>query len=260
MSGGSWAVLAGLAAGLALLVALPGAAPPRRRVTGRGRATRHAPAVTIVAVADRRSRRRRSAPEDALLAHARLAEELAALCSAGLDARSAWAALPPLPPGSPAWSTVRAARAMLAVGGDVATGLSRAADPAGGWMAIAWHVSTATGAPLAAVLEELAASARRHVADLRRRRAAVAGPRATARVLTAMPAMGLALGALIGVDPVTALVGSAPGRVCLLGGIVAWLAGHLWSTILLRSAGHHAGHRAGRRTGAPARPESVGLQ
>jgi len=229
-----WAAAAGAAVGFAVLVRVPRRGGPAGGTFARAAGTgpRAAPGRRW-----RPSRRRpRAGAEEVAEAHAALAAELAALCSAGLDARSAWAALPPLDPDSPAAGTVRCVEAMLAAGGDVAAGLCRAPDPPGRWLALAWHVSTATGAPLAAVLAELAESGRREVGRARRQRAALAGPQATARVLTAMPAMGLALGALIGVNPVSALLGSAAGRVCLFSGSAAWAVGHTWAGVLVRRA------------------------
>lgn len=172
-------------------------------------------------------------------AHARLAEELAALAAAGLDPRAAWSALD-ADSAAAASGTIRAVQAMIGAGGGISEGLRAATDPYARWLAVAWHVSSVTGAPLSGVLDELASGLRRHVDAHRARAAAIAGPKATSRVLSAMPAMGLALAALIGLNPFAVLVGSSAGRVSLVLGVLAWAAGHVWSAALVRRLARRA--------------------
>jgi tight adherence protein B len=157
------------------------------------------------------------------------------LSHAGLDTKSAWSALSG-EASSSASSTVESVGSMLAAGGDVAAGLRRCDAPQARWLAVAWQVSAGTGAPLTNVLEAYADSLRRHVETVRDRNAALAGPRATAKVLTAMPALGMGLGLLLGVDPVSALFAGSAGRACGIAGVACWVTGHLWSRALVRRA------------------------
>lgn len=68
------------------------------------------------------------------------------------------------------------------------------------------------------------------------RRAALAGPRATVRVLTWLPLVGTGLGWSLGADPVGVLLDGGVGTVLLVGaGLLTW-AGRRWSGRLLRTA------------------------
>ena len=71
---------------------------------------------------------------------------------------------------------------------------------------------------MAEVLERFAAAVRADVAAAADREAALAGPRATAMVLSWLPLGGVGLGLLLGADPVGTLVGTVPGRTCLVTG------------------------------------------
>jgi tight adherence protein B len=59
--------------------------------------------------------------------------------------------------------------------------------------------------------------------------AQLAGPRATARMLATLPLIGLAMGMLMGADPLQWLLGTAPGLLCLLGGALLTVAGMAWT-------------------------------
>lgn len=97
---------------------------------------------------------------------------------------------------------------------------TRDAAAASDWacVAAAWHVATDAGAPLAATLARLGEvlvatdDARREVAI------ALAGPRATSRVVLALPVLGLLGGAVLGVDTVGVLATTPPGWFCLVTG------------------------------------------
>ncbi|HEY5518801.1 MAG TPA: type II secretion protein F, partial [Cellulomonas sp.] len=69
------------------------------------------------------------------------------------------------------------------------------------------------------------------------RRSALAGPRATARVLTGLPVLGVALGAAVGADPVGVLLGGGLGTVALMTGVALVLVGRWWIARLVRAAG-----------------------
>lgn len=91
-----------------------------------------------------------------------------------------------------------------------------------------------TGAPLADLIDRIEADAR--AAD--RANAGVlaqaAGARATAWLLAALPAGGLALGYAIGVDPLVVLLHTPIGAASAGGAIALQLAGLAWSDQLLR--------------------------
>ena len=70
---------------------------------------------------------------------------------------------------------------------------------------------------------------------------ALAGPRATASVLAALPLAGIGLGALIGVNVPAVLLGTPLGWACTVGGGLLWAAGRGWSARLVRSAARVGG-------------------
>jgi tight adherence protein B len=100
-----------------------------------------------------------------------------------------------------------------------------------------WEVAAGSGAGLAQSLLVLADSVRESQRLHRELVSATAEPRATAAVLVALPAVGLAFGALLGADPLSWLLGTTPGRAVLLAGVVLEAAGALWSWRLLRTWG-----------------------
>jgi tight adherence protein B len=101
----------------------------------------------------------------------------------------------------------------------------------------AWALGERTGAPLAGVLARVAADL---CAEARHRRAVevvLAGPRASAAVLTGLPLLGLALGATMGADPVHFLLATPPGTIAGCAGILLDAGGVLWMQAILRRAG-----------------------
>lgn len=91
-----------------------------------------------------------------------------------------------------------------------------------------------TGAPLAELLERIEADAR---AGDRARSAATAqaaGSRATAWLLAALPAGGIALGYAIGADPLAVLLHTPAGAACAFGAVVLQLGGLVWTRRIAR--------------------------
>lgn len=177
-----------------------------------------------------RTRRRRTDPLDI----ARLAERLATVISGGSTPRHAWDAVA---------STLEAGELQ-----DLARSVARGADPrtaargrlAGSApvrsLAVALTVCERTGAPTVTVLQGLASALRDlHDAALART-SAFAGPRSTARILLVLPLAGLALGMLVGADPLAFLLGTPGGRVAAIAGaaLTAW--GWVWMRRMLRAA------------------------
>lgn len=98
------------------------------------------------------------------------------------------------------------------------------------------RLAARTGAPLAEVLERVGASLAQDEAVEGQRRAALAGPQATVRVLSWLPVVGAALGWSLGADPVGVLLDGGTGTALLTGaGVLTWL-GRRWSGRLLRAA------------------------
>ncbi|MBP2412402.1 tight adherence protein B [Arthrobacter stackebrandtii] len=108
------------------------------------------------------------------------------------------------------------------------------------WLDIAacFEVCEASGAPVAAVLERLAGTLEAEQDAAAQRETALAGPRATVRLLTWLPLVGLGLGMLMGVDPLGVLFGSPVGWSVLAVGAVFAVAGRTWSArMIARAAG-----------------------
>lgn len=96
------------------------------------------------------------------------------------------------------------------------------------FVAAAWQLSERTGAPLADAVSRSAARARSELSRRRRVSAAVAGPRATVNVLTALPLVGPLFALASGLDPLE-VYGSSPIVVVALAlGILLLLVGRRW--------------------------------
>jgi tight adherence protein B len=133
------------------------------------------------------------------------------------------------------------AAAVQQVGGQVPTVLRRLGSTPGGAglteLAIAWEVSGRTGASLTATLDALAdrldASRKlRRVVD-----AELSAPRATSRMLAALPLAGLGLGFAFGGDPVAFLLGTGLGQFAMCAGVALACAGVWWTERIARAAG-----------------------
>jgi tight adherence protein B len=97
-------------------------------------------------------------------------------------------------------------------------------------------LSDELGAPLAGVLERIASAVAADEEAEGERRAALSGPRATARVLAWLPVLGLLLGGLLGADPVEVVLSGGPGTVAAVAGVVLLLLGRAWTSALLARA------------------------
>ena len=138
------------------------------------------------------------------------------------------------------------AAAHARLGGDVAaalsTGLGRSASAAGvtggvaAELASAWLLATRHGVVLAEVVDGL----REDVASRRERAlrvdATLAGPRATAVILTALPGFGVLLGSGFGADPLGVLLGGPLGGILCLIGAGFLSAGLVWTDRIVGGA------------------------
>jgi tight adherence protein B len=103
-------------------------------------------------------------------------------------------------------------------------------------LAAAWFVATESGAPLAQSLRGLAASFRALGQTQRDLAVALAGPAATARMVMALPVVGVVFGMGLGFNTLQTLFATLPGLICLaVGGLLMW-AGIRWNRRMLRSA------------------------
>jgi tight adherence protein B len=154
-------------------------------------------------------------------------EALAAELRAGRDLLAALVAADT----STAFPVSVAGSAAARSGGDVAQAWR--SDPRASELlrgaAACWEVAEGSGAGLAAALTTLADSAREGQRVRDELRAGLAEPRATAVVLACLPLLGLALGSLLGADPVAWLFGSRAGLLVLAAGLALEAAGACWA-------------------------------
>lgn len=106
------------------------------------------------------------------------------------------------------------------------------------------RMSESAGAPLATSLERAAEHAEERIDALLGRQSALAAPRATGRILSWLPLLGLGLGVLMGSDPVGVLTGSIIGALTGLLGLGLAFTGRRWTAALVHraeveSAAHH---------------------
>lgn len=118
------------------------------------------------------------------------------------------------------------------LGGDLPAGDLGARGPHYACLAKAWSLSRRHGLPLAdlldAVRRDILASAR----FAARIDATMSGPRASAAVLAALPALGLLLGEAMGAAPLHVLTGTSAGQSLLVVGAAFILAGVVWTARL----------------------------
>ncbi|MBT2502956.1 type II secretion system F family protein [Curtobacterium sp. ISL-83] len=103
-------------------------------------------------------------------------------------------------------------------------------------MAAVLRVAEVTGAPTASALRALAGAMRRSAASDRAVRVALAGPRASARVVLALPLFGLVLGSSWGAGAVEVLLGTPVGWACSVAAAVLVLVARGWTARMVRAA------------------------
>ncbi len=136
-------------------------------------------------------------------------------------------------PGAVAGS-LRAVAARAGLGADVAAGLRDAARSSAlpaQWdhIAVCWELASEHGLAIATLMR----AAQRDITERQRFSARVsssmAGARATAAILAALPVLGVLLGQLIGARPLSFLLGGHAGGWLLVVGSALGCAGLLWS-------------------------------
>lgn len=166
-----------------------------------------------------------------------LVRRAAGLLRAGVPAGRVWWALSTGPfrgvlrkedPGLPA-SVAEALRG----GAEAADALARAEGAEWRVLAATWRLAETSGAPMAAGLDRFARSLHSLHQLSERRSVLLAGPRATIRLVAALPAVALLLGMLLGFNPLGALHGPVAWASLALGVLLLALGVH-WASALTR--------------------------
>jgi tight adherence protein B len=200
-------------------------------------------AAALVALAAVRRRRRERAGADAAATAAELADAVSRIGDELRSGSHPAAALAGTVADGPRARAILTGAAVAARLGDaVPEALRRAAAgrPAVAAeverIATAWSLAEQHGVPLADLLTQAHRDIRWRVRFGTAVRAQLAGPRATAHVLTALPLLGLGLGELIGADPIGVLRTGLLGQALLVVGVGLAAAGAAWSDHILRKA------------------------
>lgn len=111
-------------------------------------------------------------------------------------------------------------------------------DRAAAWrdVSAAWEIASTVGAPLADALRGMSSALRDAQETLDDVRVAMAEPTHTARIMSALPLLGIVIALALGFDVVGVFTGSVGGAACLVAGLGMILAGRLWAARLIRSA------------------------
>lgn len=110
------------------------------------------------------------------------------------------------------------------------------------WMELAacLEVAETSGCPLADLLTRFAAQLEAEEDAEAARQTALAGPKATVKLLSWLPVFGLVLGMALGVDPLGILLDNVLGVATFAAGLILTVAGRVWSSRLVASAAGNA--------------------
>ncbi len=135
---------------------------------------------------------------------------------------------------APVLATVASAQSL---GGRVPAALRALSDEPGregfARVAEAWAVCEETGAPIAPTLAVVSDELRVERELASTVAGELAGPRASGKVLAALPFVGLAMGYGLGGDPIRFLTTGLIGPACLVAGVGLACAGMIWTEILV---------------------------
>lgn len=101
-------------------------------------------------------------------------------------------------------------------------------------------ISARSGASLADVLERLADDLEANLIAAQSFDAAMAGPKATTKLLTWLPLVGFGAGILLGIDVLQTLMSSWAAQLSVILGIVLWLVNRWWCSYLLQTTSRRA--------------------
>ncbi|MER6911153.1 type II secretion system F family protein [Streptomyces sp. NPDC000594] len=143
-------------------------------------------------------------------------------------------------------------------GGDVPGALREAAREPGAeglaGLAACWQVTVDGGAGLAAAVDRLEEALRAERDQREDLRAQLAGARSTVGLLALLPVVALALGSVLGAEPLRVLLHTPAGLLCLAVGGALEAAGLWWAARIVRPvAGPGPGAPGGVPAGGPAR-------
>lgn len=117
-------------------------------------------------------------------------------------------------------------------GADIAGAWNRLAARPGweslGWVAAAWAVANESGAPLADILDAVAADVRRETELLRDVETAVAPARSTALLMAVLPLFALGMGAGMGSSPTQTITETIAGATAVALGVGLAMLGIIW--------------------------------
>jgi tight adherence protein B len=102
-------------------------------------------------------------------------------------------------------------------------------------LAACWRVAAVSGAALAPAIDRVADALQDEIDVGRDVASALAGPKATVRVLAGLPVIGLLLGTAIGARPLDFLLHTGPGVGCLLAAGAFDIAGVTWAKRIARA-------------------------
>ena len=174
---------------------------------------------------------------------ATVVQRLAVLLDAGVSPTSAWQHAASGVDAPVAAAVAGGVRDRGAVGHELVENLLAARaqapqDERDAWAALAaaWAVATESGAPLAPTLRRFAGVLRSLAQGRRDVEVALAGPVATARIVLALPVVGLLFGMLLGFDALRILATTPAGWACLAVGALLVLGGIRWNRRLIHAA------------------------
>lgn len=165
-----------------------------------------------------------------------MVQRLAVLLAAGVAPAAAWGYLRE---GGVAERVATAASAGEAVPEAIVAAVAEipaAEEQAWRGLATAWAVATDAGAPLAPTLRDFALSLRDLAQAQREIGVALAAPVATARLVMALPVIGVLFGIILGFNTLATLFTTPVGWVCLALGAALMFGASRWNRRLVRSA------------------------
>jgi tight adherence protein B len=166
---------------------------------------------------------------------AAVVQRIAVLLAAGIAPTSAWRHVAD---GDEVARAVATTEVSSALADAIRTAALAAPAELAAWntVAAAWEVAGEVGAPLAPTLARFAEVLRGLAQASRDVDVALSGPAATARIVMALPPLGLLVGTILGVNPFGLLVTTPVGLACLTIGLALLLAAGRWSGRMTRSA------------------------
>jgi tight adherence protein B len=163
-------------------------------------------------------------------------QRLAVLLSAGVPPTAAWGYLAVGGFASRVAASKRAGASIPDAIARESAGVPEGERQARRMLAAAWAVASDAGAPLASTLRDIASSLRDLAQAQREIVVALAAPTATARLVVALPFVGLLFGVLLGFNTLGVLFTTPPGWVCVAvgGGLLLGASG--WNRRLVSRA------------------------